>query len=294
MRLSVKSSIILVAALYINCGFADDLSAIKASSINGQMIALADSKVPLSAIPKGSKVRVVIPNNAPISNSILDIWWEHREDLQNQKVIADYLATKPQIPDDFETAWKTARLVYFIGNYGYGEKSFVNTKAGAQLFNYGAEAGKKAMKLDPERVEGYYWYAIDLGSYGLAKGIIAAATNAKDGMRALEKAMVIDPTYQGYGSSRILGRYYQELPSFFGGNKEKALQLMVSATENAAEYKKNWVALGRYYISRGQYDKALTACNIALEKKAMDGKYEEVRYTREAEECTTKAREKLK
>lgn len=219
--------------------------------------------------------------------------WNSREDVNNQVAIANYLMTEPQISRNYEIAWQTARLVYFIGNYGAGEKRFVDTKAGVKLFNYGVEAGKLAVSLNPEKVEGNYWYAIDLGSYGLAKGIISAAINASDGMDALKKAMSIDPSYHWYGSSRILGRYYQELPVLFGGSSEKAKQMLTLASNKAPEYDNNWLFLGRFYLKRGFYKEALNVCEKAESLPNVDGISEEARFKREANECISKAKANL-
>jgi len=51
--------------------------------------------------------------------------------------------------------------------------------------------------------------------------------------------------------------------------------------------------LGQYYNSTGEADKALEACQKALELPNQDGKYEEIRYSREAQECIDKAKAKL-
>ncbi len=237
--------------------------------------------------------KFTIADNAPLTLDLLDKCWTNREDTVNQKTIADYLMTQPTLTKNYELAWKTARLVYFIGNYGVGEKRFVNSDEGVKLFDYGAKAGLTAQELNPNGIEGYYWYAIDLGSYGLAKGILASASGANDGMKALEKAKRIDPSYQWYGSSRILGRYYQELPGLFGGDSKKALALIKDSTDSAPKFKNNWVFLGQYYISNSEYDKALSACKTALSQAPLDGKYEEMRYTKEAKECVAKAQSKL-
>lgn len=229
----------------------------------------------------------------PLSVKVLDDAWNNRENPTNQKIIADYLTAKPDVPQDYETAWKTARLVYFIGNYGIGEKAYVSTPAGAQLFDYGVSAAKIAMTLKPNGLEGLYWYAVDLGSYGLAKGVMAAAKGAGPGMDALKKAMSIDPTYQYYGSSRILGRYYQELPGLMGGSNKKALALLTTATDKAPQFRSNWLFLGRYYLSVSDYQNALDACQKAVNSSALDGKYEEIRYLREANECVTTAKGNL-
>lgn len=234
-----------------------------------------------------------MPLESSLNVKVLDNAWSSRENTGNQKIIADYLNSKPAIPQDYETAWKVARLVYFIGNYGIGEKTYVSTSAGAKLFDYGLSAAKIAMDLKPNGVEGLYWYAVDLGSYGLSKGVMASAKGAGPGMDALKKVITIDPTYQSYGSSRILGRYYQELPGIMGGSNKRALELLTTATEKAPQFRNNWVFLGQYYLSVDDYQKALDTCQKAIALPSQDGKYEEIRYIREANECVNKAKDKL-
>lgn len=261
-------------------------------------ISWADGGLPTSSAPKTSNTSAksgsfTIGADEPLTKQLLDYAWINRENQVNQRVIADYLLTKPTVSSDYETAWKTARLVSFIGNYGIGERAFVTTSEGVMLFNYGVSAGKIAISAKPSGVEGQYWYAMDLGSYGLAKGILSAASNAKEGMNALRKVASIDPSYQWYGSSRILGRYYQELPGIFGGSDKKALELLTAATTSAPQFRNNWVFLGQYYISSGNYESALNVCQKALTLTNQDGKFEEIRYTREAQECVVKANAKL-
>ncbi len=252
----------------------------------------ADSPLKIGATG-GASSKFTLSESTPLTASVMDYAWANRENLANQKTIADYLQTAPVIPNDYETAWKTARMVYFIGNFGAGEKQFVSTSAGVKLFDYGVSAGKVAIGLKPTAVEGQYWYAVDLGSYGLAKGILASASSAGDGMDALKKAIAVDPAYQWNGSSRILGRYYQELPGIFGGSNKKALELLTTATAKSPQFRNNWVFLGQYYISTGNSESALEVCQKALTLPNQDGKYEELRYTREAQACITKAKAKL-
>ena len=237
--------------------------------------------------------KFAISKDTLLTEKIVDSCWEHRQDEYNQKVIINYLLTKPIVPNDYATAWKTSRLILFIGNYGIGKNKFVDTSEGADLFDYGVHAGLKAQNLKPEQVEGHYWYALNLGSYGLAKGILSAASNAKSGMIALEQAKKINPKYDGYGSSRVLGRYYQELPSIFGGDNVKALQLMQEATKQEPLYRNNWVFLGRYYLATKDYKLASMVCEKALLLNSIVGKYEDMRYIEEATDCAKKANEKL-
>lgn len=292
----------LIKLLLIGCCAHSFATSIESKVTLGKPISCEVKASDVISSHNASTINVVngkfsIESNASLSMELLDKCWDKRENLANQKIIAKYLMSQPKVPskglDAFEIAWKTARLVYFIGNYGYGEKAFVDTKNGVTLFNYGAEAGKVAYQIEPSKVEGYYWYAIDLGSYGLAKGILSAAANAGAGMDALKKAKEIDPTYHWSGSSRILGRYYQELPGIFGGSNKKALELFKYATEKSPEFDNNWLFLGRFYMNDGDYKKALSSCTKALDTTAIDGRFEEARYKREAKECIAKAQSKL-
>jgi hypothetical protein len=288
---------VLGHATYINVANADEASATTSSespTIATEATAEATAGVAKKAAAPVKKAGFSIPEGAELSVALLDKCWDNREDMKNQKVLADYLITKPAIPSDYETAWKLARLVYFVGNFGVGKNRFVKTEEGVKLFNYGAKAGELAAKLEPGSVEGHYWYAVDLGSYGLAKGIIASASNAKPGMKALEVAKGIDASYQNYGSSRVLGRYYNELPGLFGGDKDKALILMLEATKMAPKARVNWVFLGRYYLSTKNYTKAQEICGKAKANVfSVDGKYEDIRYVDEATKCEADAQAKL-
>lgn len=235
----------------------------------------------------------IITKDSNITLQLLDSCWNKRENKETQNLLAEFLLTVPTIPNDYEISWKTARLVYFIGNFGAAQKRFADSKDGIKLFNFGAAAGKLALKQKPNKVEGYYWYAVDLGSYGLAKGILSAASNAKDGMEALNKSYQIDPSYQWYGSSRILGRYYEELPGIFGGSSKKALELFEEATTKAPNFANNWLSLGRFYLSEKDYNKALNLCKKALSAPLLDGRFEEMRYRYEAKQCINSAKAKI-
>lgn len=226
--------------------------------------------------------------STPLSEKLLDEIWSKREDVDNQKKIADYLITKPTIPNNYAIAWKVARLICFIGNYGYGKPIFVG-KYGAKFFQYGIEAGEVATKVNSEGKEGLYWKAVDMGSYGLAAGVLASAMKAGPGMKALQKVHDLDITYDGYGSSRILGRYYQELPFIFGGSMSKAEKLLKEATDSNPKFRNNWVFLGQFYLAKKNKPLAKAACEKVLTLPETEGKYEEMRYTEEANICIAKA-----
>ena len=269
--------------LMLSCGFISGAYATESLIVTNSVHKTASAKIS------------TVVGYSLMTDAGLDSSWQNRDKLtsEDQATLANYYLTSPKIPSSYSIAWKTSRFVYFLGNYGVGEKRFVSAsdkKEGVKLFDYGVKAGKIAMDLDPSKVEGYYWYAVDLGSWGLAKGIIASASSAGDGMDALKAAKKLDPSYQWYGSSRILGRYYQELPGIFGGSDKKALALYEEATKKSPNSRVNWLYLGRYYLKDGDASKGLEICTKGLSLPNADGSLEETRYKRELNECVKDAK----
>jgi len=204
----------------------------------------------------------------------LDQAWSARTHKESQKEILEFVKTVQEVPNDFDVTWRIARLVYFIGNFGIGES--LKKPEQMQVFEIGYKTAEVAKTLEPTKVEGHYWYAVNLGKYGLAKGIFSALSRAKDGRDALLIAADIDPTYHWAGPYRILGKYYQDLPGGISfGDKKKAREYYNKALEIAPDFKMNTV-----YLATLEKDKSVKRQLLqSLQKKPdLDGEVEEIRY----------------
>ncbi|APJ02536.1 hypothetical protein [Silvanigrella aquatica] len=229
------------------------------------------------------EMKMTIQENK-LSVSFLDDLWEQRQTKEGAKKIAEFLLSDPKLPRDFEINWRLARLVYYSGNFTLIQKSQKEEKL--KVFKMGYTAGEIARELEPKRVEGHYWYAINLGSYGLEKGIFSALNNAKPGRDALLEAVKIDPTYQWCGPLRILGRYYQEVPggiiSF--GDKKIAKEYFEKAIDSCPDFRINTMYLGVLKEKTGNKQEALELFKKAQKLPELDGKNEEMRYAKELAE----------
>ena len=145
-----------------------------------------------------------------------DALYAHRGDLESAKaaerIWAERLRNKP---DDFEAAWKLARTRYWLG----GHASDANRK---QIFEDGITAARAAIAAAPQRPEGHFWAAANMGalaeSFGLRQGIKYRG-QIKD---ELETVLKIDPGFQQGSADRALGRWYFKVPGLFGGSKQKS------------------------------------------------------------------------
>ena len=129
-------------------------------------------------------------------------------------------------PSSFESAWKLARMAYWLGGH-------VPADDQRREYERGLDAGRRAAALQPQRPEGYFWMAANMGalaeSFGLRNGLRYRGA-IKD---ALEMVLEIDPAYLQGSADRALGRWYDRVPRLFGGSDSRAVEhLQRSLTYN--------------------------------------------------------------
>jgi tetratricopeptide (TPR) repeat protein len=127
---------------------------------------------------------------------------------------------------DFESAWKVARARYWIGTHvAEGERETV--------LGRGIRAAEHAMRLEPDRPEGHFWLAANLGALAEAGGPLRGLRYRGRIRSALERVLAIDPAWQQGSADRALGRWYFKVPGLFGGsNAEAERHLRQSLTYN--------------------------------------------------------------
>lgn len=132
---------------------------------------------------------------------------EAAADLWEQQVTSN--------PADADAAWKLARATYWIGTHG-------PAAARRPALERGVAAGRQAAMLAPNRPEGHFWMAANMGalaeSFGMRQGLRYRGA-IKD---ALETVLRIDPAFQQGSADRALGRWYYKVPGLFGGSKQKS------------------------------------------------------------------------
>ena len=116
---------------------------------------------------------------------------------------------------DFEAAWKLARARYWLGGHAPQQDR-------KPLLEAGIAAGRAAVAAEPNRPEGHFWIAANMGalaeSFGLRQGLKYRGEIKSE----LETVLRLDPAYQGGSADRALGRWYFKVPGLFGGSKKKS------------------------------------------------------------------------
>jgi uncharacterized membrane protein len=122
-----------------------------------------------------------------------DALYAQRETLasaqQAEQIWADRLAKNAK---DFESAWKTARAHYWLGGHA-------PENARKAYLEGGIAAGRAAVAVEPNKPEGHFWVAANMGA-------LAESFGMRQGLK-----------YRGE-----LGRWYYKVPGLFGGSDRKS------------------------------------------------------------------------
>ena len=152
-----------------------------------------------------------------------DALYRGRADLASARHAADLWEARLKTnPRDFESAWKLARAMYWVGPREEKE-------AGRKTLERGVAAGKQAAAISPDRPEGHFWMAANMGalaeSYGLRQGL-----KYRGAIRdALERVLQIEPAFQQGSAYSALGRWYHMVPGLFGGSEAKSEEFLRKA-----------------------------------------------------------------
>lgn len=146
-----------------------------------------------------------------------DALYADRETLASATRAAEIWAGRlAKNSQDFESAWKLARARYWLGTAALPESQ---RKAALEA---GIEAGRRAVAIDPQKPDGHFWIAGNMGALAESFGMRQGLKYRGDIKRELETTLKLDPAFQQGSADRALGRWYYKVPGLFGGDKRKS------------------------------------------------------------------------
>ncbi len=136
-----------------------------------------------------------------------------------------------------------------------------------RLARKGVRWAERVIKRWPDRAEGYYWAALNLGLLAQSSGLLAAVQQGfaqriqKNGLAALAR----NPALYGGATQRMLGRYYFVVPWPLR-NRKRALELL----EDGHRRRPTNVA-GQRYLAEALWDAGQKKRATALFKRCAKG-----------------------
>jgi hypothetical protein len=145
-----------------------------------------------------------------------DALYARRDDLASaRRAAAIWESRLQQNPNDFESAWKLGRAMYWLG----GHAPEAERKA---FLERGIAVGRLAVSLAPDRPEGHFWIAANMGGLAQSFGLRQGLKYRGDIRDELLIVLKLDPAFQKGSADRALGRWYFRVPGLFGGSRKKS------------------------------------------------------------------------
>lgn len=172
------------------------------------------------------------------------------------------VAAAAAAPADYAANWKAAMAARKYGDQL--ERDEVNNwkNLAKPVVKDGMKYGEVAFKLNPNGIEGWYWYGLNVGTYADCVSIITALMEGlKDKtQKGFENSYKFDKMYDNGGPIIALARFWQTIPSFAGQDRKKAEQLYdeyVTLFANSKDANADaWDYRGQLYRDTGRKDLA--------------------------------------
>jgi tetratricopeptide (TPR) repeat protein len=148
-----------------------------------------------------------------------DALYADRSNVESARKAADIWAAlveqDSKSPSAFAPAWKLSRACYWLGGHATESER-------REFLERGVEAGRKAIAVQPDRPDGYFWMAANMGALAEGFGVRQGLKYRKSIKEALEAALRIDSGFADGSADRALGRWYAKVPRLFGGSDREA------------------------------------------------------------------------
>ena len=161
-------------------------------------------------------------------------------------------------PQNYEAWWRLAKYEFYFSDIQKSDSDKENA------LKNGIDAAKKAVTLDPKRVEGHFWLASNDGEYAELKGAFKSMSLIHSIRSEFETAFQINPRYENGAVYQALGELYIRLPGLFGGDDDKGVALLETGVQKAPSNLNLKLTLGEFYIKKKKNDEAQKLLNDVL------------------------------
>jgi hypothetical protein len=152
----------------------------------------------------------------PAQAQTADALYADREHLASARQAAEiWSADVGRDSKAFESAWKLARVCYWLGNHAPQNER-------RTFLERGIAAARQAVAAQANRPEGHFWIAANMGTLAESFGLRAGLKYRKPVKDELETVLRLDPSFMDGSADRVLGRWYFRVPRLFGGSNTRA------------------------------------------------------------------------
>ncbi|HUM14835.1 MAG TPA: tetratricopeptide repeat protein [Candidatus Nitrosotalea sp.] len=148
----------------------------------------------------------------------------------------------------------------------YGEERAKTTEAKIAAYERARDLAKRAVELAPKDPDAHLWYAITLGTWSQAKGLLHSALALRDLRKEVDVVLQLDP--KNIEAHVMAGSIARELPILLGGDRKEAEEHFKTAQRLDPRLTGVRIELAELYINQGRYTEARRELQSVLNEKA--------------------------
>jgi len=152
-------------------------------------------------------------------------------------------------PSDYEAWWRLSRSACYLARHTPKPEKM-------RLLQEAVVAGKRAVALAPERVEGHFWLGAGYGLTAEERNFVRALLLVDTIRHEMETVVRLDPDYEQAAGERLLARLDYRAPFFKGGDKRRSLDRLETCLTRYPENSLTMLYLADTYLSFGLRDEA--------------------------------------
>ena len=148
----------------------------------------------------------------------------------------------------------------------YGEERATTDEAKVAAYERARDLAKRATELAPRDPDAHLWYAITLGSWSQAKGLLRSALALRDLRKQVDIVLRLDPN--NIAAHVMAGSIARELPLVLGGDRKEAEEHFKTAQRLDPKQTGVRIELAQLYINLGRYPEARQQLQSVLAERA--------------------------
>ena len=144
------------------------------------------------------------------------------------------------------------RLASMYLDLGYGW--YVDQEKKMASFQEGARLAKKALEQEETSADAHFLYAANLGKAAQLEGLVSVVFSLQKLKNHVNRVLELDEEHAP--AHHMLGRMYEDLPWFLGGDTEAADAHLKKAISLDTRYAPARLDLGKWYLKHGRSQEA--------------------------------------
>ena len=148
----------------------------------------------------------------------------------------------------------------------YGEERAKTAETKIAAYERARDVAKRATELAPQNPDAHLWYAITLGTWSQAKGLLRSALALRGLRTEVDTVLRLDPN--NVDAHIMAGSIARELPIVLGGDRKQAEEHFKTARRLDPRLTGARIELAQLYINMGRYQDARLELQGVLDERA--------------------------